>query len=98
MKSAKFIIAALLMFSFLFLGWKQKNKLPVDKVEKNLRPSPDLTNALSLINSGIAICTGKIDKTNITLNYTKLKLSKDQYNKLSSEDQFLKPTIAADKK
>lgn len=97
MKSAKSIIAVLLMFSLLFLGWTQKNKYPVDKVEKILKPALDITNALSFINSGIASLTEKINKVNITLNYTKLKLSKDEYNKFSSGDQFIKPTIDADK-
>ena len=42
--------------------------------------------------------TSKLPADFITLNYTKLKLSKDQYNTLGSRDQFIKPANDAERR
>lgn len=77
MKFTKTFITVLLISSILFLGWIPKGK----------------SFQTIMLNDGTAALRGKIksfNKINITLNYTKLKLSKDQYNTLASNVPYNK--------
>ena len=91
MKSAKTITTALTMFSLLFLGWTQNDKSCTNKAEHTLKPTFCTPQTLLFTNGDGMTITERIKETGITLNYTRLILSKDQYSKLSSEDQFKNP-------
>ena len=89
MKSVTTIKVFLVMFSLLFLGWTQ-NDSP-DQSSKIVNPSLNNTTNPCLTINGPGLFLESI-KTNTTLNYTKLKLTKDQYNILLSGEQFKKST------
>ncbi len=97
MKSAKGLTFVLLMCSSLLICWTQKNKNTGNEAEKKLKSSIDFVNDFVLADTRSAGLAGKTGETNITLNYTKLLLSKDQYDSLSSEMQFNNRTTGTDK-
>ncbi len=97
MKSATGLIVVMLMCSYLFIGWTIKNKDTGNEAEKKMKSSTDFVNDFVLADTRSAGLAGKTDETNITLNYTKLILSKDQYDSLSSETQFKNMTAGADR-
>ncbi len=97
MKSAKGLTVVLLTCWSLLICWTQKNENSGNESEKKLKSSIDFVNDFVLADIRSAGLAGKTDETNITLNYAKLLLSKDQYDSLSSERQFINPTTGTDK-
>lgn len=97
MKAAKTTTATLTMFSFLFLGWIQRDISNPNKVVNTSKCALGMPHTLLFITGGGMNFSERTKEAKITLNYTKLILSKDQYDKLSYEDRSKNPVTNADR-